>query len=338
MALALGGGLPRSQLAGLVDAGALTAWGLPVSRLAVDMAAVGTIGMLITTILLPRADGELSVEARRCLRTASGLGLVWGVATAVMLVFTWSDVTALRITDLPLSQVLAGPDASFPDATQYASGAVLAIVIAAGAIITRSVWGAAALLVTACYNLLPLTTTGHAQHSWINAYALTVHVVALSLWVGGLAALLIHARRSPDLLAVAVPRFSNLALICFTAVGISGVTMAWVNLGSFGKLFGSEYGWLVVGKATALATLGFIGWSHRRRTVPAIRRRRRRAFFRLAAVEVLVMAATIALAVALSRSAAPNTVGGGTSHVHAAASTAGPAEAAAGQAATVGAG
>lgn len=321
LALVVGGGLSNSQLAGLVDAGPLTAWGLPFSRLVVDMAAVGTIGMLVAAILLPQVNGDLREEARRCLRTAAGLALVWAVATALMLIFTWSDVTAVRITDLPLTQVLSGPDASFPDATQYVSGVVLALVIAAGAALARTVWGAAGLLVTACCNLLTLSTTGHAQHSWIIAYALTVHVVALSLWVGGLAGLLVHARRSADLLAVAVPRFSVLALVCFTAVGVSGVTMAWVNLGAWSELFGSRYGWLVVGKGTALVALGLFGWSHRRRTVPAIRRRRRRAFFRLAAVEVVVMAATIALAVALSRAAAPNTTGGGggTSHVHAAA-------------------
>jgi putative copper export protein len=311
LALWLGGGVSLREFTGLEDIGALTAWGLPMSRLVVDLSAVGTVGMLLTAALLPTEDGELGQVARRSLRTAGWLGLVWSVATAAMLVFTWSDVTGLKVSELPLSQVVSGGDQSIPENSPFLICAVLALLIAAGATTLQTAKGAVALVILSGYNLLPLTTTGHAQHERIIAYALTVHVVAVTLWVGGLAGLLIHVRRSRDLLAVAVPRFSTLALLCFIAVGASGVTMAWVNVGELDKLWGTGYGWLVVCKATALATLGVFGWWHRRRTVPAVKQRRRGAFIRLAAVEVLVMAATIALAVALSRASTPNTENSG---------------------------
>jgi putative copper export protein len=304
----LGGNWPASRLASLIDADPLTAWLLPVSRVIVDVAAVGTVGMLITCMLLPRQDGALSEPARRCLRTVAWLAFVWSGATAAMLLFSWSDVTGLPVFELPLSEVFAGKDSSFPEATSYLFAAVLASVIAVAAGVTESLRGAAILLLLTAYNLLPLTTAGHAQHSRLIGVYVTVHVVALALWVGGLAGLLIHVRRAPDLLAVAVPRFSNLALACFVAVGASGVTVAWLNLGALRELWDSRYGLLVLCKATALITLGVFGWWHRRITVRAVRRRERRAFVRLAAGEVVVMLATVALGVALSRTPTPATV------------------------------
>ncbi|MGH3392658.1 MAG: hypothetical protein ACRDOO_27645, partial [Actinomadura sp.] len=38
----------------LVATDLFTAWGLPISRLSVDLSAIGTIGMLTTCVLLPR--------------------------------------------------------------------------------------------------------------------------------------------------------------------------------------------------------------------------------------------------------------------------------------------
>jgi putative copper resistance protein D len=304
----LGGIWPQSQLAFVLNNGAVTAWGLPISRLSVDLCAVGTTGMLLTSILLPRVDGGLSDAAQRCLRSAVWLALAWAGAALAMLLFSWSDVTGVSVSQLPFSELFGGGDRSYPEAMSYLFAALLAAIIAAAAAVTEGRRGAAILLLLTGYNLLPLTTAGHASHSRIVGLAVTVHVIALALWIGGLAGLLIHVRRSPALLAVAVPRFSRLALACFIAVGASGVTVAWLNLDSLPELWDSRYGLLVMWKATALVSLGIFGWWHRRRTVRAVTGRRdRRAFLRLAAVEVIVMVATAALGVALSRTPTPAT-------------------------------
>jgi putative copper resistance protein D len=304
----LGGIWPQSQLALVLNTDAVTAWGLPVSRLSVDLCAVGTAGMLITCILLPRVDGALSDAARHCLRSAIWLALAWSGAALAMLLFSWSDVTGVSVSQLPFAEIFGGADTSYPEATSYLFAALLAAIIGAAAAVTESRRGAAILLLLTGYNLLPLTTAGHASHSRIVGLAVTVHVVALALWIGGLAGLLVHVRRSPALLAVAVPRFSRLALACFVAVGASGITVAWLNLDALPELWGSRYGLLVLWKATALASLGIFGWWHRRRTVRAVAGQRdRHAFLRLAAVEVVVMVATVALGVALSRTPTPAT-------------------------------
>ena len=98
-------------------------------------------------------------------------------------------------------------------------------------------------------------------------------------------------------------RYSTLAGWCFVVVAVSGLLNAGLRLGSLAGL-ATAYGVLVVGKAVALGLLGLAGLLHRRPD-PGPAGRPAPAFFRLAAVEVLVMAATMGLAVALSRSAPP---------------------------------
>jgi putative copper resistance protein D len=133
--------------------------------------------------------------------------------------------------------------------------------------------------------------------------SLAFHVVGAALWVGGLAGLLL-LRRS-DVLAKAAAGYSRLALWCFVAVGLSGAANAWVRLGAVDALWTSRYGLLVVGKLIALVVLGGFGAAHRGRTLTRLQAGAAGAFRRLAAGEVVVFAATIGLAVALSRSPTP---------------------------------
>ncbi|MGH3389170.1 MAG: copper resistance D family protein [Actinomadura sp.] len=305
----LGDELSHGELPpGFVDPGIGTNVGLPLSRVIVDLSAIGTVGMLVTAILLPRTDGRLGDAARRSLRSAAWLAPVWGVATVVWLLFYWSDLLAVPVSRLPAAQLLRGTAISFPEAGRFLLCGALALLIGVVASVTRTVWATAVLLLVTGYNQLPFTTSGHAEHSPVIGYALTVHVIALALWIGGLAGLLVHARSSPALLAVAVPRFSALALACYVAVGASGVTMGWLNLGSPAELWRSRYGLLVLCLLTAQAALGVFGWWHRRVAVRAVAERHSPgAFVRLAAAEVVIMVAAVAFGVALSRVATPAT-------------------------------
>jgi cytochrome c oxidase assembly factor CtaG len=156
---------------------------------------------------------------------------------------------------------------------------------------------------------------GHAaaatDHSLAGA-SLLVHMVGVSLWVGGLVALAAAARTDRAALPVAAGRFSQLAGWSLVAVAASGVAVAWVNLGGPGGLT-SGYGVLVLAKAAALAGLAAFGRAHRRRTLPALARGdegthgagRAGPFLRLAAGEVAVMMATAGLAVGLARTPSP---------------------------------
>jgi putative copper export protein len=97
-------------------------------------------------------------------------------------------------------------------------------------------------------------------------------------------------------------------------VALSGVVNAAVRIGSVGALFGSGYGLVVLAKVVAIVTLAGFGQMHRQHTVERLRTWRRKrnipaaapVFIGLAAVELTVMAATVALAAGLSRTPTPS--------------------------------
>jgi cytochrome c oxidase assembly factor CtaG len=87
---------------------------------------------------------------------------------------------------------------------------------------------------------------------------------------------------------------------------VSGVVNALVRI-RVTDLFGSAYGWLVVGKIVALCLLGFCGWRQRRAVLPALRAdpSARGPLTRLALIEAVIFGATFGIAVGLGRTPPP---------------------------------
>jgi putative copper resistance protein D len=165
------------------------------------------------------------------------------------------------------------------------------------------------LLAGSLVTLLPLVLTGHSSAGGshdLGTNSLFVHLIAGALWAGGLIALLAHALRGGEHADLAARRFSAVALWCFVAMAISGVVNALVRV-RFDDLFHTNYGWLLVGKATALVVLGVLGWQQRRRGVAALRTdaNARGALIRLSLIEAGVFGVTFGIAVALGRTPPP---------------------------------
>lgn len=313
LALVVGGGRPAPAAPGLPDAGTLTGWGLPVARLATDLAAVGAVGtLLFAAVLSPSSDGRLTAAGLRAARAASWWALGWAAAAAVGALLTVSSLYGVPVSALPPSSLVNF--VTDIDSGRAAAGAVgLALLVALTARRSCRTAPAALLLVLGLgATVLPALLAGHSAAAANHALAtgsLSVHVVSATLWVGGLLALVVQGRGTSSALAPAAARFSAIALACFVAAGASGLLNAWVLLGgtteSIGRAVGTGYGWLLLGKITALVTLGAFGSWHRRRTLPQLADGRPSAFRRFAAVEVAVMLATVALAVALSTAPPP---------------------------------
>jgi copper transport protein len=108
-----------------------------------------------------------------------------------------------------------------------------------------------------------------------------VHVLAASVWVGGIACLLAAlpaatrrlegAERSRLLLAV-LKRFSPLALGAVVAIAITGVLQAYIDVRSLHALLHTTYGALVLVKTALLLCLIGFGWINRARMIPALQR------------------------------------------------------------------
>ena len=298
VALLATGGAPEPAPAGLPDAGAGTGWAVPVLRLLQHLAAVTTVGALLV--------GLLAVRSGR--RTPGGTGVVAVGAAAWALTAVGSVVVGLsEAAGQPLRSVLE-LELLRAYVEQVATGrallqtAALAAAVALAAPVAVLLWGRVVLLALSLAALVPPLRTGHAataaDHD-LAVVATSVHVLAVVLWVGGLAALV--AQRGRPSLAVAVPRFSALALVCFVAVAGSGSVASWTRLPGLSDLWTTGYGGLLLVKACLLVALGAAGWQHRRRTVLAVVGGAPGAFARLAAAEVGLMAVALGLGVALTR-------------------------------------
>jgi cytochrome c oxidase assembly factor CtaG/putative copper export protein len=282
-------------------------------RVAAEAGAVLTVGSLLFAAFLvaPQKSGLIGAGGYAALRTAAWSALVWFAGAVASVPFLVADAVGR-----PVSTILRDPSLMLElvgvleQAKAWLITGGVALFIAVAAFVTLS-WGWITVLFgLSVFGVLPVPMTGHSSSGGnhdLASNSLVFHLVAASLWVGGLVALMMYARRFErgPAMTVAVTRFSAVALVCWIAMAVSGVINAWVRV-PVSVVFDSPYGWLVIAKIVALVLLGAFGYVHRQHSVRAIQEGgTSRLLVRLAAVEVLVMFLTIGIAVALARTPPP---------------------------------
>ncbi|MFD1658078.1 copper resistance protein CopC [Streptomyces caeni] len=94
-----------------------------------------------------------------------------------------------------------------------------------------------------------------------------LHLLAMAVWLGGLAALLTALHRTPEDLPVsAVARFSRLAFGAVAVLAATGAYQSWRGLGSLDVLTSTAYGRLLTAKLIAVVALLAAASSSRRWT------------------------------------------------------------------------
>ncbi|WP_035877305.1 cytochrome c oxidase assembly protein [Cryobacterium sp. MLB-32] len=297
----------------LIDPGDLVTHVLPIARVVHDGAAAVTIGLLVlATFALPGQSivpGRASYSQWRAARWAVWSASVWAAAGLAVLVFTTANALGV-----PVSSSLFATQ-FFYVATELDLGRTL--LLSVGCVVTllvillvttRVSWIATATVLS-ILALLPLALSGHAAGSDEHGNAvnsMAIHLVGVTVWVGGLVALLVMRKHLGTALPVVVARYSVFAGWAFLGVVVSGAVNAGLRLASPADLL-HGYGLLVLSKSVILVLLGVAGYWHRKRILPRLVRAPSdtRAFARLAVVEVVLMAAAIGLSVGLSRSAPP---------------------------------
>ncbi|MFB7128592.1 FixH family protein [Kitasatospora sp. NPDC056273] len=88
-----------------------------------------------------------------------------------------------------------------------------------------------------------------------------LHLIAMALWLGGLAALLVALREGVG--AEVVDRFSKLAFGSVAVLAGTGIYQSWRGLGSWGALTGTEYGRLLLVKSGCVAAMLGVAWISR---------------------------------------------------------------------------
>ena len=219
-----------------------------------------------------------------------------------------SDVSGQPITEAiqPANWLVALNQVA--DAQAWLISAIIALVVGGAALIAprtwmwQPVWLVGAILIVA-----PQGLSGHSAAGGDHDYgtnSLLWHVLFMMLWVGGLMALIAHGRRLGPSLQLAVRRYSTIAAVAMVAMAISGVINAAIRV-RFEDLFTSDYGRVIVAKTVLTFALAIFGWWHRTATIPRLTSGNSSPFIRIAVVEVLVMAATIGVAVSLGRTPPP---------------------------------
>lgn len=292
----------------IADAGALVRWGRPLVAVAWQLAAAATIGGLGLLLFVLRRPSAAWSTAARAVAVA---GPVWAMLLVVDLFFGYANIAGRQIGGNNFGDELAFYLTEISSGRAALVAAILAALVAIVMVAVSGYRSALVAAVGALAVLVPIATTGHAAGAANHELGMTglyLHLLFAALWLGGLAVLtLVAGRLGPELSAVA-GRYSSLALWCFVGVGVSGIANAWIRLGSPAGL-GTRYGVLLLVKIGCFLALGAIGYWHRQRTIPALApvegKSLPAAFWRLVAVEVVVMSAVMGVASALSDTRPP---------------------------------
>ncbi|MFL5910229.1 MAG: copper resistance CopC/CopD family protein [Gaiellaceae bacterium] len=291
-----------------------------------------------------RASAAFGMRVRRILYVSVELGVIAALAGIVLEGATatgtsfWSafndhvfrDVTgtrfgglwALRLVDfltLGAVLILAGREAVVPELRRAALGAEgLALPKAGPRLVLTVAMPVAALVV------IP-ALAGHATDARpaLMIPVDSLHVLAMSVWLGGLAAVLaavpaatrrLDATDANRLLASVVLRFSAIALAAVIVLVGTGVVQALEHVGSWGALTATGYGRAVLVKIGLTLALVCLGALNRRRAVPSIERVARgegvgeapaRLLRRAVAAEVVLVVAVLGVTSALVAYAPP---------------------------------
>ena len=245
------------------------------------------IGLALLLAIAPLTLGVLVPAVREAPDLADGLAqrlrsyAVFAIALALL-----GSVLALLAQSAAVAPDLALPQAAWATLTGTRYGEVwiwrlLGLLVVSGAV-ASGVWGPertshAALRVAALVSIfVPLTFSllSHAAAQPAGATAAIVadalHLVAAAIWGGGvvlLAAVLLPALRPfsngawRDVLRVAIPRFSVLAVAAWGVLLLSGLYAAWLQVGSLNGLTETPYGQsLILKGALLLLILALAAW------------------------------------------------------------------------------
>ncbi len=266
------------ELLGDAETGSVTGTAFGVAR-ATQFAAIALgLGTAIFTLLcwIPgvagRAQAAFSRRVRTLLLVAAAAG---AVSAAAGIVFQAAVAAGTTFWDAPsaVGEVLGTRFGVF-----WAAGFVAWLLVAALAARPK-----AAIVPLLALAALP-ALGGHASVQPPVALLLpmnVLHVLAMSAWLGGVAALVFAVRAATSqldaeertrLLATVVARFSALAGVAIAVLLATGIVQGIVEVRTIPNLFDTAFGRAVLVKLVIFAGIVALGAINRRRLLPALRR------------------------------------------------------------------
>jgi copper transport protein len=273
-------------------AGRVVGWGFGVVRFAWFSALLGLVGAVVVRrwVWTPavRAAGLGTSEAasqfrRRFRPVLLGAWAVLAVSGVLALVFQAATASGLRLTSAARPKVLGEVlHTNFGRLwlVQAALTVALALPIVALAAkrarwrVRPSTWVGLTLVLGAGL-AADAAMNGHARtvaHPGLGEASITVHLMAVAVWVGGLAVLVgiggpawraLADVDRPKLLRRVLPRFSRLAVAAVAVVVASGILNAVLELSSVRDLWRLTYGRAILAKVVLLAAALALAARHR---------------------------------------------------------------------------
>ena len=267
-----------------------------------------TVGVILAmAFLLLDHEGKLSTSGEKLRTIFKVSATVWVVGAIGNIVFTLAQILATPLSgalDLTvlrsfITQITLGRYLAFQ---AVIAGIVLAISFSAKKILTL-IFAMIIALVALVAPVFQSHSASGGSHSLVIG-SLVIHVFALALWVGGVFALGLLTEKDR---AIAVPRFSQLALWSAVAVVISGGVNAWARL-NFNVAWGSKYSYIVLGKIVETIALVAIGYLHRK-NLEKKDSINWSGFAKLLTTEAIIMVVTVLMGSWLSSTGSPDRPG-----------------------------
>jgi putative copper resistance protein D len=243
---------------------------------------------------------ETNFELRKLAAIAS---LIWMLSNLFFIILTLANILNSSISEVLQPNILRSFLLQIPLGQYLLTQLLLSILISIIVPRFNSIGTGTFLLLATLLAIVIPVFQSHSEASGSHLIAvgsLVIHVIALALWVGGVFAL---AFLAPDHRAIAVPRFSALALWAAIAVVISGSVNAFIRL-DFKEAWSSSYAYLVIAKVCLTTVLIAIGYLHRKH-LKNLSELKGSKFLQLILAQVVIMTVTLAMGSLLASSQPP---------------------------------
>ena len=266
------------------------------------------VGALLSmAFLVVNKDGFLTTSGEKVRRLLKISSTIWVLGAFGTIIFTLAQILGTTLSDALDPTVIRSFLTQISLGKYLAFQALMATIVLIFSFSTKKIEFLIILLALSIAGLVAPVFESHAASSGSHSLvigSLVIHVIALSLWVGGVIALgTLSAQDRPT----AVPRFSQMALWSAIAVVASGTVNAWARL-NFVDAWNSSYAFVVLGKIVATVILLWIGYLHRK-TLSNKESINWVGFAKILTVEAAIMVVTVLMGTWLSTNSSPDRPG-----------------------------
>ena len=271
-----------------------------VNQGAFYLLAFATIGALLASSLFITNDsGALTATGLKIKKTAGALATLWFLSSLIGAILKIAEILEVSFTDAldatTINSYLTQTDLGKSIFFQLVGLALVAVALP----LFKRALPIIVLTAIALVSLIAPIFQSHAAANGSHALAigaLVTHVIALSLWVGGLFGIILIPREERT---SALYRFSQLALWAAIAVVSSGIATAWTRLNEK-SAWNTQYAYVVIAKVILPVVLLSMGYANRK-ALASREELRLQELSRLVGVEAMVMVAVVVMGSWLSQ-------------------------------------